>query len=83
MQRNDIDRMTVFPNLRPSRTVGDNAVGNGSDQTSHVLDRVFRRNDLREIVAVSALIPIFMSVAPGQFAPMFRQIGLFGFYLLI
>ena len=53
------------------------------DDTFDVLDRVFRRNDLREIVAVSALIPIFMSVAPGQFAPMFRQIGLFGFYLLI
>ena len=83
MQRDDIERMTVFPDLRPSRTVGDNAVGNSPDQTGHVLDRVFRRNDLREIVAVSALIPVFMSVAPGQFAPMFRQIGFFGLYLLV
>ena len=83
VKRYDVDRLAVLLDARPARSVRHHAVGFRADDTFDVLDRVFRRNDLREIVAVSALIPIFMSVAPGQFAPMFRQIGLFGFYLLI
>ena len=68
MQRHDIDRATVLHDAGPSRAVRHHAVGLLAHDPLDVLDRVFRGNHLREIVAVTAHVPILVAVARRQFA---------------
>lgn len=74
VKRYDVDRLAVLLDARPARSVRHHAVGFRADDTFDVLDRVFRRDHLRVIVAVSAHIPVFVAVTGGQFAPVPDQI---------
>ena len=82
MERHDIDRPAVLHDPGPARAVRNDAVGSLADDSPHVLDQILRRNDLREIVAVAAHIPIFMTVTGRQFAPVRRQVAIDGIHPL-
>ena len=69
-----MDRPAVLLDTRPAAAVADDAVGLRPDDAFDVLDRIFRRDDLREVVPVAALVPVFVTVTGSEFAPIIGQV---------